>query len=55
MRAKEADQPESGTPSHSPRIQSADLFNGRREVVIVHQGMEYRLHITKADKLILTK
>ncbi len=55
MRAKEADPPESGTPSASLRIHSADLFNGRREVVIVHQGMEYRLHITKADKLILTK
>ena len=55
MRAKEGDEPESGSPSPSLRIQSADLFNGRREVVIVHQGMEYRLHITKADKLILTK
>jgi len=37
------------------RIVSSDLFHGRREVVIVHRGTEYRLHITKADKLILTK
>lgn len=37
------------------RITSSDLFRGRREVVIVHRGLEYRLHITKADKLILTK
>ncbi len=37
------------------RIASADVFRGRREVVIVHRGQEYRLHITKADKLILTK
>jgi hemin uptake protein HemP len=37
------------------RIASSDLFHGRREVVIVHRGTEYRLHITKADKLILTK
>ncbi len=37
------------------RITSLDLFRGRREVVIVHRGAEYRLHITKADKLILTK
>jgi hemin uptake protein HemP len=37
------------------RIASADVFRGQREVVIVHRGQEYRLHITKADKLILTK
>ncbi len=35
--------------------QSAALFRGEREVVIVHRGQEYRLRITKADKLILTK
>jgi len=55
MTAREDETPEMGSPSSSPRIQSADLFNGRREIVIMHQGMEYRLHITKADKLILTK
>jgi hemin uptake protein HemP len=37
------------------RIASTELFRGCREVVIVHRGQEYRLHITKADKLILTK
>ena len=37
------------------RIPSTELFRGRREIVIVHRGQEYRLHITKADKLILTK
>lgn len=37
------------------RIASSDLFRGRRDLVIVHRGTEYRLHITKADKLILTK
>ena len=55
MSGKEGEQPEMGLRLSSPRIQSDDLFNGRREIVIVHQGMEYRLHITKADKLILTK
>ena len=55
MRGQEGESREGGSLSSSPRIQSADLFNGRREIVIVHQGMEYRLHITKADKLILTK
>jgi hemin uptake protein HemP len=39
----------------SVRIASAELFQGRREIVIVHRGQEYRLHITKADRLILTK
>ncbi len=34
---------------------SPALFRGHREVVIVHRGQEYRLRITKADKLILTK
>ena len=37
------------------RIASGELFRGQREIVIVHRGSEYRLHITKADKLILTK
>jgi hemin uptake protein HemP len=37
------------------RIASADVFHGQREVVIIHRGQEYKLHITKADKLILTK
>lgn len=37
------------------RIASTELFRGRRDIVILHRGQEYRLHITKADKLILTK
>ena len=36
-------------------ISSISLFHGRREIVILHHGQEYRLRITKADKLILTK
>jgi hemin uptake protein HemP len=36
-------------------VSSSSLFLGRREIVIVHHGQEYRLRITKADKLILTK
>jgi hemin uptake protein HemP len=45
-----------GTPEAAAvRIVSTELFRGRREIVIVHRGQEYRLHITKADKLILTK
>lgn len=37
------------------RLSSTTLFRDDREVVIVHRGQEYRLRITKADKLILTK
>lgn len=43
------------TAAPTVRIVSSELFRGRREIVIVHRGQEYRLHITKADKLILTK
>jgi hemin uptake protein HemP len=43
------------TSGPAVRIVSSELFRGRREIVIVHRGQEYRLHITKADKLILTK
>ena len=37
------------------RVDSAMLFQSGREVIIVHRGQEYRLRITKSDKLILTK
>ncbi|MGH7333397.1 MAG: hemin uptake protein HemP [Candidatus Rokuibacteriota bacterium] len=37
------------------RLDSASVFAGEREVVIMHRGQEYRLRITKANKLILTK
>lgn len=36
-------------------LHSAALFGGTREIVILHRGQEYRLRITKGDKLILTK
>ena len=42
-------------PPVPARVASSDLFRGGREIVIVHRGQEYRLSITKADKLILTK
>jgi hemin uptake protein HemP len=37
------------------RVESTILFQRGREVIIVHRGQEYRLRITKSDKLILTK
>jgi hemin uptake protein HemP len=39
----------------SRRIRSADLFAGRPSIVIDHDGVEYRLRITRLGKLILTK
>jgi len=38
-----------------PRIESAELFDGSSEIVIVHQTKEYILRITRNGKLILTK
>jgi hemin uptake protein HemP len=37
------------------RLESESLFEGRAEILIVHKDEEYRLRITKNDKLILTK
>jgi hemin uptake protein HemP len=37
------------------RHDSDNLFAGQREVIIVHRGEEYRLRITRQEKLILTK
>jgi hemin uptake protein HemP len=34
---------------------SDEIFKGLREIVIHHNGAEYRLRITASDKLILTK
>jgi hemin uptake protein HemP len=42
-------------PSLVRRVESVLLFERAREVIIVHRGQEYRLRITKSDKLILTK
>ena len=36
-------------------LDSRELFRGGNEVVIVHKGEEYRLRITRNEKLILTK
>ena len=40
--------------SKGKRISSETLFGERREVVILHNGREYRLRLTQNDKLILT-
>jgi hemin uptake protein HemP len=46
---------DSGASGDQRQIPSSSLFHGRREIVIVHHGQEYRIRTTKADKLILTK
>jgi hemin uptake protein HemP len=42
-------------PRKKPRIESAKLFDGKSEVIIVHHSEEYHLRITRNGKLILTK
>jgi hemin uptake protein HemP len=37
-----------------PRILSEQLLGRFREIVIVHNGREYRLRLTQSGKLILT-
>lgn len=41
-------------PAAPMRVESTALFGVHREVLIVHQGREYRLRITQNGKLILT-
>lgn len=36
-------------------IDARALFQGRREIVIEHEGARYRLRITRRNKLILQK
>jgi hemin uptake protein HemP len=38
-----------------PIVAARELFRGRREVVIEHDGVRYRLRITRRNKLILQK
>ena len=39
----------------TPCITSEQLLGGTREVIIQHGGEQYRLRVTSAGKLILTK
>ena len=49
-----ADQTCPAGDDNGKRISSETLFGERREVVILHNGREYRLRLTQNDKLILT-
>ena len=41
-------------PTFPRRVNSAALFGRSRELIIVHNGREYRLRLTQNGKLILT-
>jgi hemin uptake protein HemP len=42
-------------PTPRRKVNSAELFGQAREIIIEHRAEEYRLTITRAGKLILTK
>ena len=43
------------TPVEPPSIASTELFQGARVVVITHAGENYRLLVTRNNRLILQK
>jgi hemin uptake protein HemP len=49
---------DANTPPRAPvqpgRVSSEALLGARKELVIVHNGREYRLRLTQNGKLILT-
>jgi hemin uptake protein HemP len=47
-------KPRDPTPPAPVKVTSESLLGTRRELVITHQGREYRLRITQNGKLILT-
>jgi hemin uptake protein HemP len=59
MNIERSEQPhEPATPtswSQRRRIRTIDLMQGEREIILLHEGEEYVLRITKTGKLILTK
>ena len=42
-------------PSHKILYRSEKLLQGRRQIIIEHGEIQYRLSVTKAGKLILNK
>jgi hemin uptake protein HemP len=48
-------QPARPDSAPAQTLTSAELMQGRRELVIEHQGERYRLQQTRNGKLILTK
>ena len=58
MGRKDTDPPRQATPpphaDRIPRVTSRDLLGPEGQLVIAHDGREYRLRITQNGKLILT-
>ena len=46
--------PAAQVPTAPLKVASEELFGHRRELVITHNGREYRLRVTQNGKLILT-
>ena len=53
--APDAPRADAAAPPARRAVASDDLFQGLQELVILHRNDEYRLRITRAGKLILTK
>jgi hemin uptake protein HemP len=49
------DRPATPVIPQPRRILVSDLLAGEDLVVLLHNGQEYRLRVTRANKLILTK
>jgi len=47
-------KPEAKTSVSGERVISRQLFGERRELIIEHNGRDYRLRLTQNGKLILT-
>jgi hemin uptake protein HemP len=52
---KPAAPPDRPDETLAPVVSTRELFQGRREVCIEHEGVRYRLRITRRNKLILQK
>ncbi|MCS7045983.1 MAG: hemin uptake protein HemP [Gemmataceae bacterium] len=50
-----AQQPKNVGEKPVKLVTSSELFEGRREICIEHDGERYRLRITRRNKLILQK
>jgi hemin uptake protein HemP len=53
-RFERAESAAKGTDVPPLRVTTRELLKGRSELIIVHEGREYRLRITQNGKLILT-
>jgi len=54
-KAMKSDQQALSNNNRTSNYMSYMLFEGKQEIVIEHDGQDYRLRITRQNKLILTK